>query len=309
MKAVKHTGLPDNKKRKYGGAYSVYDQLTVKVRDEIISNYRQPKDVDAVKHQFFSKYMEWMPSTHNLKGIEDFTEACFTQGTAESFLYFHLKYKDTKRLRIAKGEYFFHQMMKNMYYKDFKWLEDGVIEENDAVLLSVPFSDTGGVPDYLDNILIRCTELGVPVFIDLAYINLAIDIDIDLTYPCIEYVSTSLSKVFPVEFHRIGLRLQRKKDKSEDQLYVYNSDGYGYLNFMSMNLGLELMKTFKADHIYRQYKPAQDELCEKMGLVPSRCVYFGIDHNNKYPVYNRGRETNRLCFSRVWDGRAEGYEE
>jgi hypothetical protein len=121
---VKHTGLPDNKKRKYGGAYSLYDKNTVSTRDHIIQTYSQPKDVDSLKHEYFEKYTQWMPSTHNLNGIEKYNNLCFTQGTAESFLYFHLKYKDKKRLRISKGEYFFHQMMKNMYYNEFKWLEE-----------------------------------------------------------------------------------------------------------------------------------------------------------------------------------------
>ena len=30
---------------------------------------------------------------------------------------------------------------------------------------------------------------------------------------------------------------------------------------------------------------------------------YMILYNNKFPEYNRGREHNRLCFSRLWDGR------
>lgn len=304
---ITHTGLPDNKKRKYGGAYSLYDKNTVSTRDHIIQTYSQPKDVDSLKHEYFEKYTQWMPLTHNLHGIEKYNNLCFTQGTAESFLYFHLKYKDKKRLRIAKGEYFFHQMMKNMYYKEFKWLEDGPIEANDAVLISFPFSDTGNEPERLSYILSTCTILKVPVFLDLAYINLAKGLSLDLTYPCIEYISTSLSKVFPIEFHRVGLRLQRKRD--EDQLYVYNEDGYGYLNFMSMHLGLEMMKAFQPNYIFDKYRQKQIDMCSEMNLLVSDCVYFGIDADNKYTVYNRGRDTNRLCFTRIWDGRGKELDE
>jgi len=305
-----HTGLPDNKHRKYGGAYSVYDRHTVFIRDAALRSYKQPSDIkqlDAIKHEFFETYLEWFPSVHDLHGIEDFTETCYTQGTAESFLYFHLKYKDKRRLRIAKGEYFFHQMMKNLYYDEFEWLEDGPIEKNDAVLISCPFSDTGGIPEGLPYILNRCTDLGVPVLLDLAYINLTDNFVLDLSYPCIEYVTTSLSKCFPVEFHRIGLRLQRTRD--EDQLYVYNEDGYGYLNFMSMYLGTQMMQSVEPNFVYKKYREKQLEECKRMSLAPSPCVYFGIDEENLYPVYNRGRDTNRLCFTRLWDGRAEGFEE
>ena len=306
-KMVNHTGLPDNKKKKFGGAYSVYDEETVKFRNHIINRYEQPQNVDEIKRKYLSLYKEWMSSSHNLIGIEEFNELCYTQGTAESFLYFHLKYKDKKRLRICRGEYFFQQMMKNMYYENFAWLEDEPVQEGDVVLLSVPFSDTGDVPVFLEDLLCRCDELKIPVFLDLAYINLARDLTIDLRHECIEYIATSLSKVFPVEFHRIGLRMQRKRD--EDQLYVYNEDGYGYLNFMSMKLGYEMMKRFPPDYIFEKYQEKQVRACLDMGLIPSQCVYFGIDDNNRYPDYNRGRDTNRLCFTRLWDGRAEGLEE
>ena len=46
-------------------------------------------------------------------------------------------------------------------------------------------------------------------------------------------------------------------------------------------------------------------MCESMELEPADCVYFGIDHHNQYDAYNRGTNTNRLCFSRVWDGRMQ----
>ena len=67
--------------------------------------------------------------------------------------------------------------------------------------------------------------------IDLAYINLAKGLSFDLSHDCIEYVVSSLSKAFPLELSRIGIRLQKKK--FEDQIYVINEDGYNYINFFN----------------------------------------------------------------------------
>ena len=64
-----------------------------------------------------------------------------------------------------------------------------------------------------------------------------------------------------------------------------------------------MMHEFEADFIYNKYSEDQEVYCKNFDLVKSSCVYFGIDHNNKYPEYSRGNETNRLCFSRIWDGR------
>ena len=309
---IRYTNLPDNKDKIFGGAYSVHDWETCKFRDFIIQEYvYKPSDPDLIKEEFISTYREWMASTHNLIGIEKFSAACFTQGTTESFAQFYIRYKTHKRLRLKKGEYFYHQMMQRMWYNhadghylgSFCWLDEDEIRPGDLLLISVPFSDTGAVPPDLEDILNSCDEHKVPVMIDLAYINLAIDQEINLEHPCIEYVVSSLSKVFPVENHRIGIRLQRKM--FEDQIYVINEKGYNYINLLSAFLGTSLMKKYPADFIYKKYKEPQTILCDHHDLEPSPCVYFGIDTQNKFPEYNRGNDTNRLCFSRIWDGRSD----
>ena len=300
--ATRYTNLPDNKDKPFGGAYSVYDVETVECRNMIIEDLSwQERSPDDVRKEFLSTYMEWMPSTHNLIGIEKYTHACFTQGTTEAFAQFYIRYKNY-RLRLRKGEYFYHQMMKGLWYDyRFAWLDDDEIRKDDVLLISAPFSDTGAVPDDLEDILNACDEKGAHVMLDLAYINIAKGLTINLEHPCIEYVVSSLSKVFPVEHHRIGIRLQRKM--FEDQIYVVNEDNYNYINLMSAYLGAEMMKEFSANYIYDKYRDAQDHYCRQYNVEVSPCVYFGIDELEQYPKYNRGNDTNRLCFSRVWDGR------
>jgi hypothetical protein len=300
---VRYTNLPDNKDKPFGGAYSVHDDETVVEMDNLIYEFTQEDhNHDAIRESFIETYKWWMPSTHNLIGIEKYTEGCFTQGTTESFAQFYIRYRNHKRLRLAKGEYFYHQMMRGLWYEDsFAWLDEDDIRDGDVVLLSVPFSDTGDVPYALDELLDECDKNNVHVMLDLAYINLAVDLEINLEHPCIQYVVSSLSKVFPVENMRIGIRLQR--EKFEDQLYVVNEPGYNYINLLSAYVGKEMMLEFPADFIYDKYAEDQEVYCKYFDLVKSSCVYFGIDHNNKYPEYSRGNETNRLCFSRIWDSR------
>ena len=195
-------------------------------------------------------------------------------------------------------------MMKALWYdNNFVWLEDEPIKEGDVVLLSVPFADTGAVPNALEKILCDCDRLKVPVMLDLAYINLAVDMSFDLSHPCIEYVVSSLSKVFPIENHRVGIRLQ--KEPFEDQIYVINEYNYNYINLLSAYLGTAMMKKFSADYVFNKYHEKQLAMCKKLDLVPSYCVYFGLDYTGRFKQYNRGGNGNRLCFSRIWDGRKE----
>ena len=118
------------------------------------------------------------------------------QNLSHSFIYVS---ENPKRLRLAKGEYFYNQMMKGLWYKEkFAWLDEDEIRPNDVVLISIPFSDTGAVPNYLEKLLTDCDKNDVPVMLDLAYVSLSVDQEVDLTHKCIEYVVSSLSKVFPV---------------------------------------------------------------------------------------------------------------
>ena len=306
--AIRYTNLPDNKSKPFGGAYSVHDRELTSYRDETIrmftvnNNYTE-KNAEIIKQEFLQTYKQWMFSHFpRVNGVEQYTHMCFTQGTTESFAQFYIRYRDNHRLRIAKGEYFYNQMMKSLWYSDnFAWLDDEPIKEGDVVLLSVPFADTGAVPSSLEKILCDCDRLKVPVMLDLAYLNLAVDMSFDLSHPCIEYVVSSLSKVFPIENHRVGIRLQ--KEPFEDQIYVINEYNYNYINLLSAYLGTAMMKKFPADYVFEKYHHKQLALCQKLDLVPSYCVYFGIDYSGRFREYNRGGNGNRLCFSRIWDGR------
>ena len=109
------TNLPDNKNEPFGGAFSVYDNNTVLTRNQAIEEYsKKPNffDHDQVRKNFLGTYKEWAFSTHpNITGIDNYDQLCFTNGTTESFAMFYLRYREQKRLRLAKGEYFYSQMM------------------------------------------------------------------------------------------------------------------------------------------------------------------------------------------------------
>ena len=96
------TGLPNLKAKPFGGAYSVHDPEQIIVLNESIIKFPSLSyDANNLKHEFFETYKKWMPKYHNLQGIKNYSEACFTNGTTESFVNFYLKYIGTKRLRIA----------------------------------------------------------------------------------------------------------------------------------------------------------------------------------------------------------------
>jgi len=304
-----HTGIKDLKKKPFGGAWSVHDSQVVEYRDQAIRQFLKDQSSlnhDTVKNEYFQTFKEWMFSTHNVKGHEQYDQICYTHGTTETFSQFYIRYRNAKRLRIKKGDYFYHSMMQKLWYGSrFAWLDEDEIREGDVLAVSVPFSQTGDVPENLENILKECDNKSVPVLLDMAYLNIAKGLDINLNHSCIEYITSSLSKVFPLELSRVGIRLQRKK--FEDQLYVINEDGYNYINLQNCYVATKLMQQFPADYIYDKYLPKQKQYCEELDIVPSKCVIFGLDYKEQHTQYKRRDDDKeaRLCFSRVWDGRMD----
>lgn len=291
----------------FKGSFSVKDPYMITKIKEYLYDYSNIFPItdeykNVIKNSFLTTYKKWININHNIVGLDLYNELTVSQGTTESFLYFYNYYK-TKRLRLFKGEYFYHSMATKLWYNDnYKIIDKKLdLEKGDMLVLSVPFSDTGNIPDNLEEVLSICDILDIPVLIDLAYINLAVNLSINLNHKCIKVITTSLSKFFPVENFRIGMRMCRSDTFYEDQLTVFNENFQNYINIQSVHLGRKLINSFSSDYIYETYKEAQNYMCNTLDVEPSSCVIFGIDTKNKYTEYNRGGTTNRLCFSKVWN--------
>jgi len=278
--------LPNHRTKPYGGAWPVQDKEVLKflLENPAESNHRD----------FVNDYFKWMQVPHNIDGIDKFNSLSYCNGSTEAFDKFYHKHMHRK-LRFLRGEYLYHQIMGKRYFKESTYIDDDIlITQDDVVVMSVPFSDTGSVPKNYTKIMEACESLKVPVLLDMAYINLAIDLQINVDYQCIETITTSLSKVFPVAYSRIGMRMQR--ENLDDTLDAYEQNSY--LNTHSVNIGHALIKKYEADYSYHKYRPQQLSFCNMLDLTPSDSFIFGIDYENKSQEYNRGGPSNRFCFAK-----------
>lgn len=289
---------PPNDKRSlpYGGSFAIQDT-------EIIGHMKTINLIDSlweetITKKFCETFKEWVSTTKNnsVNGLEDFKYTIFSNGTSQTFEMFYIKNKN-RRFRCFKGEYIYHQLAWRNNWPDWKFIEDDTIQSNDAVVISLPFSNTGNKHEQMDWLLKTCSILGVPVLIDCAYFGTCSNINIDLSAPCITDVVFSLSKTFPVAHARIGMRLTKIDD--DDLMCVY--DKINYNNRIGATLGLKLIQKFSPDYVYNKYSIQQTEMCKKINVVPSNTVLFGLDYNNKYPEYNRSGSVNRLGFYKHYE--------
>jgi len=289
--------LPNLKHLPYGGAEAVVDPNAIGFvqaigQSMLATNCLLDRNIHT---EFVNEYRKWILSgqLNNVQGLEEFPIAAYSNGTTEAFDKFYLKNR-TRRFRCFKGEYMYHQASWRNYFPDWKFIDDAVISENDAVVISLPFSDLGGEHPRMQAVLDQCLALGVPVLVDCAYFGICKDISFDFTHPAITDLTFSLSKFLPVAHLRIGIRFTRFDD--DDSLLV--SHKTQYVNRLGCAVGLEIFKNYTPDTIYTRFEQQQTNLCSLLGVTPSKCVIFGLDYNNMYPEYNRGTKTNRLSLSK-----------
>jgi len=257
------------------------------------SNERCLNDTEITKN-FVSSYVEWIKSTkkNTILGLDDFKHSIYSNGTTESFDKFYMKHRN-RRLRYFRGEYVYHVAAGKFSFNDSLEIEKGDIDKNDVVIISLPFAGTGNEHNKMQEILEICDNLSVPVLLDCCYFGVCSDITFDFTHQSIEAITFSLSKNFPVQHLRIGIRLSRIND--DDLLFIYNKNNY--TNRLGTAVGNKILKHFSPDFNHNTYSQTQKEFCKILDIEQSKSVFFGISKTN-FREYNRGIEENRLCFSK-----------
>jgi hypothetical protein len=253
--------------------------------------YHNPTEVDL--KEYLETYTQWIVDSkrNQLTGLENYVSKSFIHGTVQGFDHFYIKHF-TRRFRFFRGEFMYHQASMKAGLA-WAWLNDGNIESNDAVIISVPFSDFGSKHTDLDSILDICESLEVPVLLDFAYLAISKNIVVNLNYKCIDSVCTSISKAFDgAQYLRCGIRFQR--ENLDDGIDAFNS--VGMVPHKNMSTAVYLMKKYSIDYNWDAYATQYELVCKEFNLQPTDCILFGL--STEYAECNRGNILNRVCISK-----------
>ena len=280
----------------YGSVHCISDQSLELEVQELVESAVSNNCLNSptIHDQFTSAYVDWISSTrlNTISGLENFKALTFSNGTTEAFDKFYLRHRH-KRLRCFRGEYMYHLVAASHYFDQFDYIEDDAIRENDVVIFSLPFAGTGNEHVSMTEILNSCDRLSVPVLVDCCYFGVCGGINFDFDHPSIQEITFSLSKNFPVQHLRIGMRMSRVDD--DDALFVYNKNKY--VNRLSAAVGLSLINSYGPDYNYQKYRSTQEQFSNTLGVDASKSVFFATS-TELFSDYNRGTLENRLCFSK-----------
>ena len=281
----------------FRSARAIKDPEVLHFLDEVGrgSNLSLYADGDESRIKFLSDFPAWLcsSSVNKLINIDMFRFSSFTHGTIQAFDAFYSSNRK-RRFRCFKGEFMYHVACWRVGY-DFAFIEDAPVQRGDAIVISLPFSDSGGRHPLMDEVIAACNRLEVPVLVDCAYMNISKGIEFDFNQPCIDVVAFSLSKTFyGLAKMRIGVRLS--KNFTDDFVHVFNTAGM--VNQFSCALGSAFIEKFDVDFNVTKYRQRQIDVCRQLNVEPSDCVIFGLGGDD-WAAYNRGGAYNRICVNSI----------
>jgi hypothetical protein len=238
-------------------------------------------------------FLNWIRSSSNYKinGLEHFPHVAYCSGTTDGIQSFIHRHGHKRRLRFSRGEFAVSKIVCNHAGFSFAYLEDCDLDQNDALVISLPFSSNGGVYPTYELLIEQCNKLGIPVLLDLAYIGISQGLDINLTAPCITDVVFSLSKPISAQL-RLGLRITRSY---HDDAVQFNYEAKMY-NRIAAKVGINIMNKYSQDYIISKYLPRQQEICQKLNLTPTNTVTLALGNETDHKEFHRNG-FYRICIT------------
>lgn len=292
------------------GAYAIQDKFITNELKEFATSTYEWRDFFVAdgktdhSKRFLTSFKYWVrkSNNNNIIGIDQFPYATQTNGTSEAFTMFMMRH-NKRKFKFFKGDFMMHKIASNVMGVDWEWIKDtSSLSKGDAVIISCPFSDTGDKHEHHDTLIQICNQLEIPVLVDMAYFGMCSGININLDQPCIEEVTFSLGKTFPLIGARAGIRFQ--KEEIDDPVLFANQ--HGIVNNFAAMMGQFAMEVAGPDYIADKYKTAQINVCRKLDLKPTNCILFALSNKLSDKTYNRGNDLTRLCISKLIE---EEYEQ
>ena len=144
---------------------------------------------DKILYNFLLNYLKWIKSSklNKLQNLDKFKHKCFASGTSQIFDYFYAKNKN-RRFRAFKGEYAYHYTSWRNHFSKWKYIEKLDINKNDAVVISLPFSDSGSKHQQMEALIKKCDKLKVPVLVDCCYFSMCKGINFNFNHTSIKEI-------------------------------------------------------------------------------------------------------------------------
>ena len=222
------------------------------------------KNRHDIQEIFIENFVSWFNKGHfKVKGLKDFKHVYITTGVSESINMAITEHR--LRPEVVSDDYPGYIAQYLMIRKA------GIRCTNNTPFISLPFYDTADEHPQTQSLLEQNT------FVDLAWAGGS---GLKKTYDLskVGYVAFSFSKMYGIQFHRVGILFSKKPIKT---LEMFKSEAY--VNLAGVDLVNQLM-SFSPSYFYDKYRGKADEICKRLNLDTTPSLWFGRKDNKKVPL-------------------------
>lgn len=234
--------------------------------DKIYDHNSILKNRFDIQERFIENFVPWINKGYmKFTGLKDFKYVYITNGVTEAIHTTMIEHN--LRPMVVENEYPAYMA----HAKVFR--ETGLVLRNRIKVLSLPFYYSGQEhPTTIET-------LEENSFIDCAWAGGS---GIDKTYDVskVGYVAFSFSKMYSLQYHRLGILFSKKPVKTLD---IYKEKAY--VNLAAADLVNQLM-SFPPSYFYDKYKHISKRICERLGVEETPSLWIGMKDGVKVPLIN-----------------------
>ena len=236
------------------------DQHIVGIRNQ----WYQQSHRQVTKEKFLPRAIEWFRSTqrNNIMGWRSFPCQDVIHGCTHYIESLVLKH-GWSGVQILNNEYSYYGMM-GKHGVDLDQLRSGI-----PLIISLPSWRWLDLRADWTDVLQVCEAKKIPIHIDMAWITVAKDIEIDLAHPCIQSFAMSLSK-YAMEWNRVGIRWCRQR--TMDSITIFNHFEHT-ANTGLTSAGAWIIDQLPRDYGWNQYEQKYNEVCVANDYTPSKIIH------------------------------------
>jgi len=227
----------------------------------------------VTNQQLIPRLNEWFQSTrvNNLTGWHSFPCVDITMGCTH--------YIESLVIRLGWDGF---QILNHEYaYYSFngKWgVNAGDLEPNKPLLITIPHYTWAGIRPEWNAVLRECEQKNIDIHIDMAWITLAKNVNIDFSHPCIQSVGMSISK-YSMQWNRVGLRYSRQR--TMDSITMFNHYYQPGTNSSQSSCAARAIETIPRDYGWNTYGRHHQDICNTLDLNATDLVHVVKDKDNK----------------------------
>lgn len=243
------------------------DRELLKIRIDFFKNFANKtlKYITLEYQDFILAFEKSLKENHsiNVSGLDLFEQKDVIIG-CHHFVDELIMTYGLNNLQLFKGGYNYYERLD----PDIKFVTLDTLEFKKPLILEYPFPKYLREHLYYQDIIQKCNQLEIDVYLDCAWLPASFDLDLDLTQPCIKGMAMSLSKCFGLHWSRIGVRWL--KNKKEDGIFLQNKNRM--ISFPNLMIGKYYLDRIPMNFLINKYQSKYYQICEDLSLHPGKVI-------------------------------------